>query len=305
MHRTIATALLALTLLFTSTAQAEGLQKIADNVYAYAGAKTATPNNSYAANAGIIVGKDGVIVIDTLISAKEGKRLLADIRKITDKPVKYVVLTHMHFDHAFGASVFTDIGATLISHELDRARLVQTGESLLKNAAAFGLTQEDTVGTRVALPSVTFTERLTLQLPLREGDETVELIHHLPSHSPGSTLVYLPKQNVLFAGDILFTDFHPYLGDSDIPGWAKTLDAIQAMDVTTIIPGHGPISSKKDVAEMKDYILLFDAKARELAPKAKDAATLAAEMKALLPKRSLGENMIPFSLSAKYLPPRK
>jgi len=300
---------LVLSLTVSATAQAQGpaqgpaqgLTRIAENVYAYVGVKDASPRNSYAANAGIVVGTDGVLVIDTLISAKEGQRFLKDIRAVTKKPIKYVVTTHGHLDHAFGACVFTDLGATLVGHELDRANLDKHGAGLLKKPEAFGLTKEDLAGTRVVLPSLTFTERLTIRLG-RLDSEVIELIHLTPSHSPGSTLVYLPKQKALFAGDVLFTDFHPYLGNGDIPGWVKTLDFIQAMDVTAIVPGHGPLSTKKDVAEMQDYILLFDAKAKELAPTAKDAGTLAAAMKQLLPARSQGEGMIQFSIATKYLP---
>jgi len=290
-----------LLLFLAQSAFAQGLQKIADNVYAYAGGKEFTPQRSYAANAGVVVGKDGVIVIDALMSAKEGKRLLADIRRLTDKPIKYVVLTHGHLDHAFGASVFTDKGAILVSHELDRESLAKHGETHLKRLPSYGLSKEDLAGTRIVLPSLTFTERLTLRL----GGEAVELIHQQPSHSPGSTLVLLPRQKVLFAGDILFTGTHPFMGEGDISGWTKTLDYIQTLDLLAIIPGHGPVSTKQDVADMKDYLLLFDAKARELAPAAASPEALAAEMKKLLPARAQGEGLILYSLKVKYLPPQK
>ena len=295
-----------LALVLLTSAQAQGLTKIAENVYSYVGVKDTSPKNSYAANAGIVIGADGVIVIDTLTSAKEGKRLLKDIRAVTRKPIRYVVTTHGHFDHSFGACVFTDLGATLVGHELDRDYLAQKGEALLKKPQAVGLTPQDLAGTRIALPSLTFTERMTIRL----GGETVELIHLTASHSPGSTLVYLPRQKVLFAGDVLFTDFYPFMGEGDIPGWVKTLDFVQDLDLTAIVPGHGPLSTKKDVAEMRDYLLLFDAKAKELAAAvtnggAKDAAPLAAEMKKLLPARTQGEAMIQYSIMIKYLPAKK
>ncbi|MBA4356213.1 MAG: MBL fold metallo-hydrolase [Desulfovibrio sp.] len=302
MRRSILAAALALILLTSAGAQAQGhtqgLTKIADNVYSYAGVPNASPRNSFAANAGIVVGTDSVLVIDTLISAKEAKRFLKDIRAITKKPIRYVVTTHDHLDHSFGACVFTDLGATLVGHELDRADLAQNGEALLKKSAAFGLTREDMAGTRIVLPSVTFTERLTI----RPGGEVVELIHLTPSHSPGSILVHLPRQKVLFAGDVLFTDFYPNMGGGDIPGWVKTLDFIQSLDLTAIVPGHGPLSTKKDVAEMRDYVLLFDAKAKELAGTTQNPAALAAELKKLLPARSQGEGMILYSIMGKYLP---
>jgi glyoxylase-like metal-dependent hydrolase (beta-lactamase superfamily II) len=133
------------------------------------------------------------------------------------------------------------------------------------------------------------------------GGETVELIFVAPSHSEGSLLVHLPRQKVLFTGDVLFTDFHPYMGDGDIVGWVKTLDFILSLDVITIIPGHGPLSGKKDIAEIKEYIQLFDKKARELVAKSKDADYIVAELKKVLPARSQGEWMIAYNVRTKYL----
>ncbi len=298
MKRFIVRGLCLLTVLFggATFAQAE-LTKIADNVYSYVGVKDASPASSFAANAGIVIGRDGVLVVDTLISAKEGERFLADIRKVTDKPIRYVVNTHTHLDHAFGNYVFAKQGAVVISHEADRRYLEKMGEATLKNAGNFGLTPEQMDGTTIVLPTLTFSDRLTIDL----GGETVELIHTAPSHTEGSVVVYLPAKKLLFAGDILFTDFHPFLADGDLPGWTKTLDALVAMDVDRIVPGHGPLSTKKDMREMKAYLLLFDARARELAARSHDADKVAAELKSILPKRSQADWMIAANVKNRYL----
>lgn len=298
MKRIIVIIMLVCMAVFSGAAFAqEGLTKIADNVYSYVGVKDASPTHSFAANAGIVIGRDGILVVDTLISAKEAQRFLADIRKVSDKPIKYVVNTHTHLDHAFGNSVFAKQGAIVISHEADRRLLEKVGESTLKNIANFGLKPEDMAGTEIVYPSLTFSDRLTIDL----GGETVELIRVAPSHTEGSVIAYLPAKKLLFSGDILFTDFHPYLADGDIPGWTRTLDALIAMDVERIIPGHGPLSTKKDLREMKEYLILFDAKARELAAGSQDADAIAAELKKVLPKRSQAEWMIPFNLKSRYL----
>lgn len=292
----ISLVLPALLLFLAAPALAE-LTKIADNVYSYVGAKDASPANSFAANAGIVIGRDGILVVDTLISAKEGQRFLADIRKISDKPIKYVVNTHTHLDHAFGNCIFAKLGAILIAHDADRRLLEKIGETTLKNIGNYGLKPEEMAGTEIFLPSLTFSEKMTVDL----GGETVELIRVAPSHTEGSVIVYLPAKKLLFSGDILFTDFHPYLADGDIPGWTRTLDALLAMDVEWIIPGHGPLSTKKDLREMKEYLLLFDAKARELAAGSQDADAISAELKKALPKRSLAEWMIGFNVKSRYL----
>jgi cyclase len=299
MRRVIVWSVFATAILFAPLSYAQqGLTKIADNVYSYVDVKNGSPANSFAANAGIVIGRDGILVIDTLISAKEAKRFIADIRKISDKPIKYVVDTHYHLDHSFGNSEFAKLGATIISQENDRKNLEKKGDATLKRAKEYGLTEEDLDGTVISLPAITFTDRMTIDL----GGETVELIFIAPSHTDGSTLVYLPRREILFTGDVLFTDYHPYMGESDVEGWVENLDYILYLDLVTIIPGHGPISGKKDVADMKAYIQLFDKKARELVAKSKDVDYIAAELKKVLPAKSQGEWMIAYNLKMKYLP---
>jgi len=287
--------LVALLLLTTQAAFAD-LIKLSDNVYSYLGEKDASPAHSFAANAGIVIGRDGVLVVDTLISAKEGERFLADIRKITKKPIKYVVNTHTHLDHAFGNCVFAELGAIIISHSADQILLAKVGADTLKNAGNFGLKPEDMAGTGIVLPSLYFNDRLTIDL----GGETVELIRVAPSHTEGSVLVYLPKQKIMFSGDILFTDFHPFLADGDLSGWGKTIDSLLTMDVERIIPGHGPLSSKKDLQEMKAYLITFDTTAREMTAKGATTDVITAELLKQLPKRAMGEWMVGYNLKARY-----
>jgi len=298
MRRTAVLAALALvfTLLMVQAACAE-LTKLADNVYSYVGATDASPAHSFAANAGIVIGKDGVLVVDTLISAKEGERFLADIRKVTDKPIRYVVNTHTHLDHALGNCVFAKLGATVISHEADRNYLAANGAGLLQRAADYGLKPEDMAGTEIAVPTLAFSDQMLLDL----GGEEVRLIRTAPSHTAGSLVVYLPARKILFAGDILFTDFHPFLADGDFNGWIQTIDRLLAMDVEKVVPGHGPLSGKKDLREMKEYILLFDKKATELARKSGDADAISAELLKVLPKRSMAEWMVAYNVKSRYL----
>jgi cyclase len=291
-------ALFVIIMLVAATASAgQGLTKLADNVYSYVDVKNASPANSFAANAGIVIGRDGILVVDTLISAKEARRFIADIGKVSDRPIKYVVDTHYHLDHAFGNCEFARLGATIISQENDRKNLGVKGEAALKNAKGYGLSDEELAGTVITLPTITFSERMTIDL----GGETAELIFVGPSHSEGSALVWLPRRKILFTGDILFTDFHPFMGDGDVAGWVKCLDFILSLDAETIIPGHGPLSAKKDIAEMKAYIQLFDQKARELTAKTNDVDFIAAVLKKLLPVKSQGEWLIAHNIRTKYI----
>jgi len=279
----------------------EGLTKITDNVYSYVGVKDDSPSNSFGANAGIVIGKDGIVVIDTLVSSKEAKRFIKDIRSVSDKPIKYVVNTHYHLDHTFGNSEFVKTWATIISSVNCRNNLKNRGEGALANAKDYGLTEEDMQGTEISLPSLTFEKAMEIDL----GNQNMELIYAGPAHTDGSIMVYLPKEKVLFTGDILFTDYHPFMADGDIEGWAKVLDYIISLDVETIIPGHGPVSNKKDIKDMKDYIIAFDKKAKELAAKSDDVEYITSEIKKALPARSLGDNLIPANIQMKYLKGKK
>jgi cyclase len=274
-----------------------GLTKIAENVYSYVDVKNGSAGNSFAANAGIIVGKDGIVVVDTLISAEEAQRFIKDIRKISGKPILYVIDTHYHLDHTFGNAEFAKLGAVIVAHANCRENMVKYGEETLKNIKEYGLTPEQMEGTEIAYPTLTFTDRMSIDL----GDERVELIYVAPSHTTGNILVQVPERKVLFTGDILFTDFHPYMADGDIPGWIRNLDYIETLDVDRIVPGHGPLSDKKDISDMRSYLIAFDSKAKELAAHSNDAKAIAAEMLKSLPVRAQGQWMIPVNIQIKYL----
>lgn len=298
--RQTATALLIIGLGLTGNAlAAEKLTEIAADVFAYVDTRNMSAQNSFGANAGIIIGRDGILVVDTLISSREAQRFLKDIRLISDKPIRYVVNTHHHLDHAFGNGDFARQGAVVISQLNDAANLKIHGQAALGNAGEYGLTPQEMEGTEIVLPALAFGDRLDIDL----GDRTVQLLYTGVSHTEGSILVYLPESKILFAGDILFTGYHPYLGEGNIEEWVKVLDRIAAMDADKIIPGHGPVSTKKDVRDMREYLIAFDKKARELTATSRDAGQVAAEMGKILPPKAEGEGLIRMSIERKYLRP--
>jgi glyoxylase-like metal-dependent hydrolase (beta-lactamase superfamily II) len=288
-------AILAITPL--SATAGPGLTKIAEGVYSYVDTKNPSPATSFGANAGIIIGRDGIVVVDTLISAKEGQRFIKDIRAVSDKPIKYVIDTHDHLDHVLGNSEFVKLGATVVAQADTKTAMVKNGDGLLHRAKSFGLTDEAMIGTTVVAPTLAFTDAMEIDL----GDRVVELIHAGPSHTGGSLIVYVPDSKTLFAGDILFTNFHPNMREGDIQGWVRSLDRIASLDVAAIIPGHGPLSLKKDVQEMKEYLLTFDTKAKELAARSNDPDTIAAELKKALPSRQYFDMFIVSNVKGLYL----
>lgn len=279
-----------------------GLQQVSEHVYAYVDSKNSAPTSSFGANAGLVVGKDGVLVIDTLVSAKEAERLLADIRKVTDKKVKYVVNTHCHLDHAWGNCVFTKLGAVVIGHDNARKHQSDSAKSLA-HPEGFGLTAKDLEGTTLKAPTVTFTDSKSIDL----GDVTVLLRYPGgATHTDDSITVYVPQDKVLFTGDILFSGYHPYLAEGDLTHWQKVLGEIEQTSATKIIPGHGPVCGKTDLNDMKTYLKEFDTAAKTMCAgkSANDAPAIAKELVKCLPEQQRKglPNMVEFNLRLKYLP---
>ena len=232
-----------------------------------------------------------------MISAREAKKFIRDIRAVSAKPIKYVVNTHMHLDHTFGNCEFVMLGATIVASADGKQEMKPYAGAALKNVSAYGLSEKDMEGTELCYPSITFEMKMEIDL----GDRTVELVHPGRSHTEGSILIFVPDQKELYAGDILFTNYHPNLIYADIDGWVKALDFILAMDAAAIVPGHGPVSGKKDVEDMKNYLVLFDKKAKELTAKSGDLPYIISEMRKVLPARAELDMMIDANVQMRYL----
>ncbi|MGD9128624.1 MAG: MBL fold metallo-hydrolase, partial [Planctomycetia bacterium] len=160
-------------------------------------------------------------------------------------------------------------------------------------------------GTTIAPATVSFTGTMTLDL----GGVTVELYAFPPSHSPDNLVVRVPQDKIIFTGDILFVGCHPFLGEGNIENWSLNLKTIGSFKPDKIVPGHGPLSGKKELEEMMAYLTAFDKNAKELA-KGKtqdDAAELAKELEKRLPAQNRKElrGMIEHNLRLKYLPRKK
>lgn len=273
-----------------------GLTRIADGVYSYIDEKNPAPSRSFGANAGIIIGKEGIVVVDTLISSKEAQRFISDIKAVSDKPIKYVVNTHEHLDHSLGNADFIKLGAAVVSHVNCKKNAEAAAPTILQKAKNYGLTDELMLGTKIAEASLSFNNKMEIDL----GDRKVELIYAGQSHTNGSILVYVPDTKTLFAGDILFTNFHPNMMDADVKSWISVLDYISAMDAVSIIPGHGPLSTKKDIHEMKQYLMTCEKIGGELYAEGKDANFIAAEILKAVPKRQFFEMFVAGNVAAKY-----
>ena len=208
-------------------------------------------------NSGVIVGANGVIVIDAKISQANGKELLDDIRKITSQPVNAVILTHSDRDHVNGLPAFPQ-GITIIAQENDKKEQERAIAAGGKDAPA-----ADRLPTRVVTKDK---ERMKLD------GVSLELLHWAPAHTSGDLVVYLPKQKIVFTGDIITNRPDPLIhleknGSSE--GWIETVKGIVALDADTYVPGHGAPETKAQVQQYLEHAETKRAKIKELVAQGK------------------------------------
>ncbi len=292
--------LLAAHLLYAE--QTAGLTKLSEHVYAATDFKNATPaSNSFGVNTGIVIGDNAVLVIDTRISAKKAREFIADIKKITDKPIKYVVNTHYHLDHSWGNCEFVKVGAVIIGHENGRLAAPRSKE-IMSHPENFGMTPEDLNGTSVCAPTITFKDTMLVDL----GGVTVSLSYPGPAHTNDNITALVDQDGVLFTGDILFTRYHPSMFEADTANWVKVLANLETTNAKIIVPGHGPVSTVADINDLEIYLTQFDKQAKILcAGKTQNnAPAIAQELLKTLPdqKRTELTGGVEGNLRNKYLP---
>lgn len=189
-------------------------------------------------NAGFIVTSEGVVVVDALASPMDGQRLLASIREATPQPVRWLVLTHHHPDHHFGAIVFRKAGAQVIAHPDRRTLASDGGEDALVADWVRVVGPDAMRGFEFAdTPDRPVTGSDTLYL----GGRTIVVTHPGAGHTAGDLMVWLPRERVLFAGDLLIEDGVTMMVDGSSRELLKGLDAIDALHPETAVPGHGAI----------------------------------------------------------------
>jgi quinoprotein relay system zinc metallohydrolase 2 len=214
-------------------------REVAPGVFVHQGRyETFTPRNAGdTANAGFIIGRDGVAVIDTGGSPRVGERLLEAIRARTQLPVKYVINTHMHPDHVFGNSAFEGEKPVFVGHhKLPRALAARAGRYLAINKELLG--DAAFAGTRIIPPTLLVEDKLELEL----GDRKLLLEAQKTAHTDNDLTVLDESTGTLFLGDLLFAKHVPAL-DGSIRGWLALLDRLKARsDVVRVVPGHGPAS---------------------------------------------------------------
>lgn len=217
---------------FASAADLEvkkvSFDKLSDHAYAY----TAEGDP----NTGIIIGDDAVMVIDTQATPVMAQDVIRRIREVTDKPIKYVLLSHYHAVRVLGASAY---GAEhVIASEDTRDLIVERGQ--FDKDSEIGrfprlFQNVESVPNGLTWPTMTFNKKMTLWL----GSVEVQILQLGRGHTKGDTVAWLPQEKILFSGDLVEFDATPYAGDAYFQDWPQTLDNIAALKPEKLVPGRG------------------------------------------------------------------
>ncbi|MER7133286.1 MBL fold metallo-hydrolase [Streptosporangium saharense] len=216
------------------------LVEVAKGVHAYL-----QPDGGWCLNnAGVITTPDGAVVVDTAATERRALALRDAVDSVAGGARRLVVNTHFHGDHVFGNAVFGP-EATVVSHEGTRAEIAETGLALT------GLWPDVTWGdVSVVLPDVTYTDRLTVHA----GGRRIELISAGPAHTRHDTVVWLPEERVLFAGDIVMPGCTPFVMMGTVRGSLATLDLLRELRPEVVVGGHGPVSGPHALDETEAYL---------------------------------------------------
>jgi len=219
------------------------VKKIGEGVYA-----AISPDGSKAgSNAGFIVGSTGVLVVDTFVDVAPAKELLAEIRKITNLPIRFVVNTHYHLDHTGGNAVFAEAGATILAHRNVRSWLRSENMKFFPEAKP---EQRARVESLVP-PDVVYSDAVDVYV----GSRLLE-VRYMLGHTGGDSVVIVPDAKVVFGGDLIWQKHFPNLIDANTGDWIKTLEKLQADHTsTTFVSGHGDLATPEDVRNFHDYLI--------------------------------------------------
>lgn len=212
-------------------------------------------NQNFISNSGFVITSEGVVVVDALGSPELARRLLGEIRQVTQQPVRWVVVTHYHADHIYGLQVFKSAGAQILAHERAREYLNSDTAALRLKASRQDLWPWVDDQTKL-VPADRWIQK-TETLRLGGVDFIVEPVG--PAHTAEDLVMYVPQRRVLFAGDLVFRNRIPFVGQADSRQWIVGLERLLQFDAQVVIPGHGPESQDAgtDIALTRDYLVFL------------------------------------------------
>jgi glyoxylase-like metal-dependent hydrolase (beta-lactamase superfamily II) len=219
-------------------------------------------------NVGAVIGEEAVLAVDARATPVLAREWLEELRRLADKPVRYLVLTHYHAVRVLGASAFA--AESVIAHEGTRRWISDRGEADFESESRrFPRLFKDVDSIPgLTYPNVAFADTLRLDL----GGREVELLHLGRGHTQGDAAVWVLEERVLFAGDLVEARAAPYMGDAFVEEWATTtLDRVEALGAQTIVPGRGPAAGPEAIAETREYLATLWETVRGGHPTMKDA----------------------------------
>jgi cyclase len=239
-----------------------GLQELGDGCLAWL-----QPDGSWGwSNAGLLVGDGHSLLVDTLFDLRLTAEMLEGFARFTDvAPISTLVNTHANGDHCYGNQLVQ--GAEIVASEATAEEMGEVPPSMLAalNSAPgelgdlfrsfFGAFEFE--GIELALPTRTFRGRLDLEV----GGKPVELLEVGPAHTRGDVLVHSPADRVVFTGDILFIGGTPIVWAGPLSNWVAACDLLLGLDVDHVVPGHGPVTDKAGVTEVRDYLTFVEREA--------------------------------------------
>ncbi|MDN3918994.1 MBL fold metallo-hydrolase [Roseateles violae] len=243
-------------------------QRLSEHVWLLEGqsALGSRENRNYISNAGLIIGPEGVVLVDALGSPALARELLALIKTMSDKPLTHVILTHYHADHVYGLQVLKAAGATIVAHQAAREYLQSdTAAQRLQASKEQGLVETQTR----LVPADRWIDGDT---PLRAAGLDLQLMPVGPAHTPEDLAIWLASDKLIFAGDLVFRGRVPFVGQADSRRWIASLDRLLTRPAAIVVPGHGPASTDalQDLLLTRDYLAYLRATmgraAREMTP---------------------------------------
>lgn len=256
-------------------------------------------------NSGVIIGDDGVMVVDATATPVMAQDLIANIRKVTDKPIKYVVLSHYHAVRVLGASAYKaeQIIASKPTYELIVERGKEDWQSEYERFPRLFQNADSVPG--LTWPTMVFEKNMTVHM----GKLEVNLMQIGPGHTRGDTIAWLPSEGTLFSGDLVEYNAGIYTGDAQLEEWPDTLDKLRALKPTSLVPGRGPAlknaaDSIKAIDFTQNFVRQLLACAKEGVAAGKDLKQVYADTRARLDpvygSFPIYEHCMPFDVSRAY-----
>lgn len=218
------------------------VQKVSDNIYVLT-------DKDMEMNSTLIIGKKDCILVDTRQNISLAKESQSAVKSITHKPIKYLINTHYHGDHTFGNQLFVEV-QDIIGHKNTRATLLETGEQHKDFFRDFfGVSGTDEVV--ITPPTRTFENELSIQF----DNMTIKIFHTDNAHTDTDCFIYIPEQKLLITGDLFNNRTIGFTGDPQcsLRGWIKAIQEMEALDIKTVIPGHGSFGKKEDLIVYRQY----------------------------------------------------